>query len=723
MANITGPRPPSSTTTRAANAHRVHSSCDRCRSRKTKCIDPIPGPCRYCARTGATCTIATPRRRRPFYHVTEEEYQLSMSILSRVFHGQQLNLESLRKISKAIKDGSLVLPTLNAENYIEPNQSTPEDDDDDDSSADITHGWSVDGDNLHESLGSMMKDSKNVLRYVGAQSDIPFNGAVTNLCKPPQKTDIIPPAKLGAYPPKENIAEKHDIFWLPPKETCFRYVKKYREEVHCMYWLYPEAKLLQRIEDTYAWYETTQTPSTIKREHNDTPTPHPRKGEEPSISWICSLYAMCAIGAIPRSTIDNSPSPGPYSHSVARTSEDYMALVKDLKPKVEDSADIDSIRALAISAIALENALSRTTAYLYIGTSIQIAWSLGLHRNQLPISGSEEERERNRRIWWTLTTLDLEIGLRGGSPTLIDERILDITTSLPLERIGHEPVKPEFLGVYTPRKWLSAFVQLGGFKREIIRDIYTERLSKSISFSNVSDVLLRLRKWHDNLPAHLKLEAYETAPEFHRRAIIVLHLHYWSTRILITRPFLLYLVLKHTELDHNSKIAHEKMAMASIGAARKSVALFQNMIRDRTISSLTTFDSTTVLRCITIFMCAFVYYQTPDIKQDANDCMDIAKSMEQLGFARMIVAEVPLHLKNLHMSLQPASEHSQENHVVASRELWPTQQLTSLQNQQGFMLEVDDLDALDSRSLNMAFEMDDVFQLSHQYRSFDQAWQ
>ncbi len=280
-----------------------------------------------------------------------------MSILSRVFHGQQLNLESLRKISKAVKDGSLVLPTLNADSYIQPNQSTPEDDDDD-SSADVPGEWSVDGDNLHEPLGSMMKDSKNVLRYVGAQSDIPFNGAVANLYKPPQRKDIIPHAKVGAYPPKEESKDEEGVSWLPPKAACFHYVKRYREEVHCMYWLYPEAQLLQRIEDTYAWFETAPSRFTVKCENSGTPPPAPRRGQKPSISWMCSLYAMCAVGASPRDLSDDAPSPGPYSQSLARSSEDYMMLVKDLKPKVEDSADIDSIRALAISVRQVRSVVS-----------------------------------------------------------------------------------------------------------------------------------------------------------------------------------------------------------------------------------------------------------------------------------------------------------------------------------------------------------------------------
>lgn len=271
-----------------------------------------------------------------------------MSILSKVFHGQQLNLESLRKISKAIKDGSLVLPTLNADSYIEQHLS-PEDDDDYSSSAGTPVEWAVDvdGDTLHEPLGSMMKDSKNVLRYVGSQSDIPFNGAVANFCKAPRKSNMIPPARLGAYPPTEEIRE--EFFWLPPKKDCFDYVKRYRAQVHCMYWLYPEERLLQRIEDTYAWYETAPPYYPIKLEHGGTPIPPARRGEKPSVSWICSLYAMCAIGTIPRGSSEKSPSPAPLSHTAAETTEDYMAKIKQLKSRIEESADLDSIRALTIS--------------------------------------------------------------------------------------------------------------------------------------------------------------------------------------------------------------------------------------------------------------------------------------------------------------------------------------------------------------------------------------
>lgn len=65
-----------------------------------------------------------------------------------------------------------------------------------------------------------------------------------------------------------------------------------------------------------------------------------------------------------------------------------------------------------------------------------MAYSLGLHRDQTPQSGASLEREQYRRIWWTLFTLEQEVASRGGSPTLVDERLLRIDTPLPSEQVS-----------------------------------------------------------------------------------------------------------------------------------------------------------------------------------------------------------------------------------------------------------------------------------------------
>jgi hypothetical protein len=84
----------------------------------------------------------------------------------------------------------------------------------------------------------------------------------------------------------------------------------------------------------------------------------------------------------------------------------------------------------------MENLCSRVSAYLYVGASVQMAFSLGLHRDQLAESATTLDREQNRRIWWTLFLLDQELASRGGSPSIIDERFTKVTTPVSSEQVS-----------------------------------------------------------------------------------------------------------------------------------------------------------------------------------------------------------------------------------------------------------------------------------------------
>jgi hypothetical protein len=83
----------------------------------------------------------------------------------------------------------------------------------------------------------------------------------------------------------------------------------------------------------------------------------------------------------------------------------------------------------------MENLCSRVSAYLYVGASVQMAFSLGLHRDQASDSAPTMEREQNRRIWWTLFALDQELASRGGSPNIIDERFTKVATPMSSEQV------------------------------------------------------------------------------------------------------------------------------------------------------------------------------------------------------------------------------------------------------------------------------------------------
>jgi hypothetical protein len=151
-----------------------------------------------------------------------------------------------------------------------------------------------------------------------------------------EDSKIIPPPKENFPPQKperpkllyEAASPTHP--YLPPREYCDYYVARFFEEVHCIYWLYPIEQFHARLDDTYV-----------------------TGGGMATSSWLCSLYAIFALGAASNENSQNSPlndfiSPETRLVPDAKTSEGYLALAKALVPAVHDEADIDSIRALAI---------------------------------------------------------------------------------------------------------------------------------------------------------------------------------------------------------------------------------------------------------------------------------------------------------------------------------------------------------------------------------------
>lgn len=251
-----------------------------------------------------------------------------MRILQHFFPNRELNLQSLRTIVKAIENNSLATPPVQDTDSIFALDDAsldggkrPQDTD------------AQDVDDLHGSLGCMMRDSRGKFRYVGNHSDIPFNGAVSTLENQRKNPAIIESPKVGSYPPSLLVSSPcpevmaQEVYYLPPRPLCDLYVARYLQDVHCTYWLYPAEALLQRVEDTYLG--TTQATS--------------------SKSWMCSLYAIFSIGASNRVDFNAySPSSTSSAPLDAKTSEDYLILAKELVPAVHDEADLESIRALAI---------------------------------------------------------------------------------------------------------------------------------------------------------------------------------------------------------------------------------------------------------------------------------------------------------------------------------------------------------------------------------------
>jgi len=262
--------------------------------------------------------------------------------------------------------------------------------------------------------------------------------------------------------------------------------------------------------------------------------------------------------------------------------------------------------------------------------------------------------------------MDQEIASRRGSPCVSDERSLRIQTPLPSEQV----LNP---GTNTPLSCLSVSTSLNRLKREIIQTIYPEQASDSrtISFPKVTSYISSLQQWLAEMPSHLKW-GVPVAPT-HRRSIGILHLNYWNAMMLLSQPFLLYLVIKGSSLNHPKRTRFEKLGKICIDAAKNAVVVLKTMSAEQIISSLITFDCVCTLKIIMILALGLAKSDSQELRRDVQFCVSILENMEQVGFCKSVVRELPTRLVQLGVKTEQNEEDvrvdSAQSTTVSN--LWP----------------------------------------------------
>jgi hypothetical protein len=242
---------------------------------------------------------------------------------------------------------------------------------------------------------------------------------------------------------------------------------------------------------------------------------------------------------------------------------------------------------------------------------------------------------------------------------------LRIQTPLPSEQV----LNP---GTNTPLGCLSVSTSLNRLKREIIQTIYPERSSDSrtISFSKVTSYVSSLQKWQAEMPSHLKW-GVPVAPT-HRRSIGILHLNYWNAMMLLSQPFLLYLVIKGSTLNHPKRTWFEKLGEICLDSAKNAVIVLKTMSTDQSISSLITFDCVCTLKIIMILVLGLAKSESQELRLDIETCVSILENMEQVGFCRSVVQELPARLAQLGFKSEPNEDVKVDLAQQATvSNLWP----------------------------------------------------
>lgn len=178
---------------------------------------------------------------------------------------------------------------------------------------------------------------------MGTYSELAFNDAVTsfNSKSTLEGLKVIEPLQNHNRPlPLLEIKKTASLInnpYLPPREYCDFYISRFFEDIHCVFWLFPFNQFHSRLDDTY------------------------RTNNAVTISWLCCLYSIFALGA-------SSFGGKPRSNIIVgkdmdtKSSLDYLTLAKSFVGLVCDEANIDSIRALAILSLALHSSGFKLTS-------------------------------------------------------------------------------------------------------------------------------------------------------------------------------------------------------------------------------------------------------------------------------------------------------------------------------------------------------------------------
>lgn len=193
----------------------------------------------------------------------------------------------------------------------------------------------------------------------------------------------------------------------------------------------------------------------------------------------------------------------------------------------------------------MQNMNRRDVAFLYIGTVLRMAISLGLHQDvklsseqhmMLP-ELDEAVREHRRRVWWSIYSLHRILSAKSGNPITIQDE--DIGVSLPSKLPGEAD--------YCPAVVLRRYTQLSRILGDIHKSTYSsgratsEPKSGRRLMASVQSNILALSKWKQELPEELRFEPSRLSTN---RESVSTFSHYYQCINMTARPLFFHVVQK-----------------------------------------------------------------------------------------------------------------------------------------------------------------------------------
>lgn len=542
---------------------RTEISCDKCKSRKQKC-DKLIGQttCRYCELRGIECSITHPRKKRLYGSV--EGVGNRLALLESLVKGllPEADLSSNDEMRQLGKSLGIPLPVL-IEDVAgsmggEKSESGRKQQDD-------------------ESILPLLPDQQGQVQYIGPASSFSFHLKMRRLMgnyssfefamfgknAADQETGIL--GGLQSPQGQEQLTDERRPSYGP--SDCNSPSDAVREI---------DGPILDALIDAY--FDIVHSDFPVLHEASFRETYEIWSASDANSAanpvWLCGLLCVLILSrrvvqfAIPE-----------------EAEQKWWRHVQTLLPTVFFASNVFAVQALMLGALHLHNTNHRDACWNLTGTAIRIAFAIGLHRDDVKhiqsplgrvshllllsssISHSKsisqislcshptigrskltrrsQQQELRKQLWWTLYAFEQMQVSSYDRPSAIEHTLTLV--GCPNERIVGSHCPQDYL------KYSQSLIILMGSATRILNlagvgisteEAYTKPLSPAAS------VLRDLRRWKEELPSHLSLQNIDSLAPSSRRPLILLHIQFHYTVILMSRSSLLRkatLLSKNTE--------------------------------------------------------------------------------------------------------------------------------------------------------------------------------
>ncbi|KUI57409.1 hypothetical protein VP1G_04671 [Cytospora mali] len=533
------------------NRKRAPRACDRCKARKSKCIETPSGVCERCLRGSHPCRFA-------------RELELSATVFEE---------GDASGMGFSFADESTMMNPVQADEGSLSDGLTPQ---------------------VHERIpqGAHVKRGSSAINHPSTSEAFMWPKFLSRLreafcldSQPISRDRRTSPRLRSGHttPPLLTVAEQHRlrkaIGAFPPQA-----VGQFLVSV-----------CIDHGTDSFFYFDQEQFTSDLQAFYADSSSPI---RHDPN--FVCLALSVFALGS--QWTTLAKPS----NHALGSVPDDsdpgrvFYDQARFLMADIMDSSSIRSVQAAFILGVYLMPASAIGASYIYMGLALRKALALNLHRESDDAQHDNREREARRRLWWAIYSLERYFIPVTVNPIEVDADLMLRTTTIKLNR--PRTINQDIITVHFPQPYpeMDSVQIFDNVQHQIANAglvMILDKLSETHGHSSPQNFDLVLKEWKRSLPASLKLESqHPGTPSY--RAVVHLYLNYYFAWIAMGKISVVTVVRAHLQSAFrgtepaNLLVASpvEALSRSCIKAAKKMLQLFEDLNNTRNLTGFSFTD-------------------------------------------------------------------------------------------------------------------------------------